>query len=493
MLKKEKVKISQRGKPKNHLFRGVDENLKSLIHSFRDVLVYYDPDVDGCISGILVCKYLAKHGIRYKWFINSHRSHDWSIPTDKIKNTDIIAVDFIITYEKVRELCDVGCNIVSMDHHINREEFIEYHSDKGTSGYVINNQYPFEDEDSRYLSGAGVVYETLIQLDPEFDTIDNRALVGITLLSDIRDIENPLAERYLYDLYSQKYKGYLKYLIDSTMGDIDYGFGLPRMDRNYVDYKFSPAINSMLRFNRQDEVVNFFLNKGVLDISCRDEQKKLVRDLVKVTKCVEFPHLRVCYFNEENFMEYADVLSSFVGLEASKYLGKGKSVICYMIGITDKGEKYVKRASFRGNINGLPYRDVLLDKFTCLGHASAFGIKNIKPNKKLFMECSDLLQQVEVDSRWERKIIDVVNMSLFVNKSAYEIAEDNMYKLSQNQTYIRYTGSNIEQKRTGAKYSDYREFLVNGIPVKCFDKEVDFKTGLIVPILDRGLLTFVLE
>lgn len=489
MLKREKVKVSKRGEVKNHIFRGVDENLKSLIHSFSDVIVYFDPDVDGCIAGVLVCRYLAKHRIRYKWYINSHRSHDWSLPVEKVTGTDIIAVDFIITIDKIIELCDAGCNIVSMDHHINRREFIDYTSDYETRGVVINNQYPFEDEDSRYLSGAGVVFETLIQLDPEFDTEENRALVGITLLSDIREIENPLAEGYLYTLYSIKYKGYIKYLIDSTMGEIDYGFGLPRMDRNYVDYKFSPAINSMLRFDRQDEVVNFFLGRGELDLSCRDNQKSLVKEMVKVIKPVSFSNLRICYFYEKDFMDYADVLSSFVGLVASKYLGDEHSVICYMIAEGENG-KYIKRASFRGNINGLKYNSALGSQFTCLGHESAFGIKDIVPSKELFKKCNLICKEVEEASGWKRNIIEVVNMSLFVNRNAYEIAEDNMYKLSQNQTYIRYVGGNIERKRSGANYIEY---AVNGIPVKCFDPKVNFETGLIMPILDRGLLTFVLE
>lgn len=484
-----RVKIKSRDAKKNHKFKGVGK-AKELIHSFSDAVVYFDPDVDGCVAGVLACKYLAKHGIKYSWYINSNRSHDWSIPIGKAKGKNFVAVDFIITAEKVKELCDAGCNVVSMDHHINREEFIEYKSNSGTEGVVINNQYPFEDADSRYLSGAGVVFESLIQMDPEFDTIENRALVGITLLSDVRDIENPLAEGYLYILYTHKYRGYIKYLIDGTMGEKDYGFGVPRMDRQYVDYKFSPAINAMLRFNRQDEVVNFFLGKGNLDLECREEQKTLVRELVKGIKPVKYDKLIVCYFSEENYIKYADILSSFVGLTASRYLDGERSVICYMISKTKEGKKFVKRASFRGNINGLDYRNLLRGKFLCLGHSSAFGIKQIKPSKKLFEECNQLCKSLEEKSGWHRQVREVNNMSLFVNKNASSIAEDNMYKLTQNKVYIRYTGSNIQTKRSGANFVEYS---VNGIPVLSFDKEIDFNTGLIVPILDRGLLTFVLE
>lgn len=492
MIGNRKTKLQPRGIQKNHIFRGVDEKLKELIYSFSDVLVYYDPDVDGCIAGMLVCKFLAKHGIKFQWYINSNRSHDWSIPVEKLKEREIIAVDFIVYAEKVRELSLAGCKFVSMDHHNNRDEYIEYIGSEGNRCLVINNQYPFEEESSRYLSGAGVVFETLIQIDPEFDTEDNRALVGITLLSDVRDIENPYAEDYLYRLYSHKYKGYIKYLIDSTMGEIDYGFGLPKMDRNYVDYKFSPAINAMLRFDRQDEVVPFFLGQGNLDLTCRDEQKALVKNISETIKVVDFSNLRVCYFNEKDFLNYQDVLSSFVGLTASRYLDGVHSVICYMIAENEAGGKSIKRASLRGNINGLDYRNGLLSlgEFKCLGHASAFGIKDITPSKELFKKCNRVCAEIEKQSGWKRDIREVVNMSFFVNNNAYKIAEDNMYKLAQNQTYIRYVGTDIKRKHSGANYAEY---LVNGIPVKCFDLKLTFEEGLIMPILDRGLLTFVLE
>lgn len=487
MLSKQKVQLKERGQIKNHVFKGVDINLKRLIHSFRDVIVYFDPDVDGGMSGLLVCRYLAKHGIPFTWYINKNRSHDWSLPVEKISGKNIIAVDFIITAEKIKELVDAGCNIVSMDHHVNRKEFIEYKTPIAR-GVVINNQYPFEDEDGRYLSGAGVVFESLIQLDKEFDTLEHRALVGISLLSDIRDIENPLAERYLYYLYSHKYKGYIKYLIDNTIGK-DYGFGLPKMDRNFVDFKFSPALNACFRFGMQDMVVNFLLGMGSLDLSYRDKQKELTKTISSKLSVVELPKLKVAYFYEKDFLDYSDVLSNFVGLVASKNLDGVNSVICYMIG-ERLDTLYIKRASFRGNINGLDYQKALSEYFMCLGHKSAFGVKGLVPNKKTFVYASRACKLLEANSNHETKVVEVVNLAFFVGNKAYEIAENNMYCLSQNQTYIRYTGNCIQRKRTGGNYIEYE---VNGIPVMCFDISKDFKTGLIMPILDRGLLTFYLQ
>ena len=485
MLQSREVKISPRGVKKYHVFQGVDDEFKLTMYSLVNPIVHFDPDVDGVISGLLVCRFLAKHGKTYNWYINSNRSHDWSLPLNAVRGRDIVAVDFIVSPDKVKELCDVGCNVVSIDHHVNGlQGQFSYKSKYYTRGLIINNQHPGEEEDSRYLSGAGVVFESLVQIDPEMDTAENRALVGITLLSDIREIENPLAEWYLYNLYTHRYKGYIKYLIDATMGEKDYGFGIPRMDRNFVDFKFSPAINSCLRFNKQNDVVNFMMGRGSLDLGYHKKQKELVAKILEKCKVINLEKLKICYFMEEDFMQYADVLSNFVGLVASKNLDGNRSVICYMLG--NSKVKNIKRASFRGNINGLDYQGSLMYLFQCLGHKSAFGIKGIIPSKSTFLSANEKCRMLEEEENYQKTIINVQNLSMF---NANKIAEDNMYKLSQNRVYIRYKGTSIHKRRSG---SNYAEYVVNGVPVLSFgNKQVT--DGLILPILERGIVNFYLE
>lgn len=483
--------ISPRGEVKDHVFQGV-EDFKEIWKSLSDrVLVIFDPDVDGLIAGYLVCKYLALQGKKFEWYINSNRSHDWTIPIPKLGGRDIIAVDFIITAEKVAEIVDAGSNLVSMDHHKNGDVLIKYKSGE-KSGLVINNQYPFEDEDSRYLSGAGVVFETFVAMDARFDTLLNRQLVGITLLSDIRDIENPLAEGYLYRLYSDKCKqGFLRYLVNGTLGEKDYDFGIPRMDRNYVDFKFSPAINANLRFNQQDDVVRFILNGKPLDLSWRKEQKELTKKLKDVAKVVELVHLRVVFFNEWDILSGYE-LSNFVGLLASQFLDGEKSVICYMIAEDDSG-RYIKRVSFRGRVNGLDYNKALSKEgmFQCLGHGPAFGIKGLVPSADVFKKIDKICYRVEQNSGYSPKIVNVANLSMYSAMGrAREIAEDNMYKLSQNQTKLRYIGHGVVKKTAGANYMKYE---VDGVPVVSFDVNLNFKIGLISPVLNRGYLVFYLE
>ena len=122
------------------------------------------------------------------------------------------------------------------------------------------------------------------------DTVENRALVGLTLLSDVCDIENKNAKLYLDALYSHKYDGYIKYLIQGVSDEDNYKFGVPRFDRNFVDFKFSPVVNSNLRFNKGEEVVRFFLRQGELDKSCQQRQKTLVNEILSKADVVELSH-----------------------------------------------------------------------------------------------------------------------------------------------------------------------------------------------------------
>lgn len=477
-----------------HNFKGVDK-AKSLIHSFRNegkpVLVYFDPDIDGLISGYFVCKALSLMGMKFNWYINSNREHGFFLSKNRIKGLNIIAVDFLITPSELKDIVDCGCNILSIDHHVNVNKFIEYESNDGKyRGCVINNQYRFEEESSRYLSGAGVVFEVFKELlGDDFATRENRALVGLTLLSDIRNIENRNARSYLQTLYNHPYKGYIKYLIEHTIGEVDYGFGVPRLDRNYVDYTLSPTINACLRFNQEDMVVEFILGSGFLDKSYHKEQKELVDIICKNSKVVEYENLRVVIIKEKVieslYAGASNIISNFVGVTASRFLDGSKSVIAYVI---SNGK--IKRVSFRGRVNGLNYLESVFGVLEGIGHESAFGIINLKPSDELFLTVDEKFKDLEEGSDYSKKYVTTSNISMFVHRRGYEIGLENTYCLSQNRTYVKYIGNNVKVRRSG---KNYKEYVIDGVSVMCFNNELDPCRDMILPILERGNLCLYLE
>jgi single-stranded-DNA-specific exonuclease len=311
-------------------------------------------------------------------------------------------------------------------------------------------------------------------------------------LSDVCNIENPIARGYLSDLYSHKMKGYIKYLIEHTLGDKDFSFGVPRLDRSYVDYKFSPAINACLRFNKEEEVVKFFLGSGKLDLSYHKRQKELVKDMVASSYVKEFKKLRVVFVKdwEVDTKEDISIISNFIGLIASRYLDGEKSVIAYVVSKDSKGNKYIKRGSFRGNINGANYLGAMEGYIVSAGHPSAFGIIKINPSKKLFTKLSNICEEVDNGLSYSKSITPTNNLSVFSNKNGKKYAEHNMYCLAQNSKFIQYNGKNISIKKEGANFIKYR---VDGLEVLCFDLNLNFSTGLIYPILERGYLYFYLR
>ena len=164
--------------------------------------------------------------------------------------------------------------------------------------------------------------------------------------------------------------------------------------------------------------------------------------------------------------------------------------MCYDIAKDEDGKAYVKRASFRGNINTVDYLSGWKRVVEAEGHPTAFGVKNLMPRKPLFVELNAICEELDSKSGRTTKIKPVVNMSFFSNGAAKEMAEKNMYCLSRNRNYVRYVGRSISVKREGASY---KEYSVDGVSVMCFDLSLDFNNGLIFPILERGFIKFYLQ
>ena len=176
---------------------GVNE-AKILFEKYKDrpILVYGDPDADGLFAMLLVCQYLEMKGLTYSYYVNENRQHGFFLNPEKVKGYLVIAVDFDLI-EELDDVINSGAVVICFDHHDICEEPVIRYKDDELVAVVVNNQYPFEPADNRYLSGAGVTYESLCTITPEFKSKEREALVGITLLSDICPIENEKARRYL--------------------------------------------------------------------------------------------------------------------------------------------------------------------------------------------------------------------------------------------------------------------------------------------------------
>ena len=138
--------------------------LKSLSkEEMPPLLVYGDPDIDGLIS-LRNLKTFLESELNLKsvsYYCNSNRAHGFMLDLNSIeRGTIIFAVDFAITREEIKNIVDSGFDIISIDHHDVEDEFI-YYMGEDNYGVVINNQYPFEDSEWSFQSGAGVLWHVL--------------------------------------------------------------------------------------------------------------------------------------------------------------------------------------------------------------------------------------------------------------------------------------------------------------------------------------------
>lgn len=476
------------------------------------VLVIGDPDIDGMIA----FKFLRDYFQRYRKVelleahLNDNRQHGFMINPEDCRGYLIVSADFAMTYDEIKTVVDCGANIVCTDHHEVQDEFIDY-SNNGCRGIVINNQYPFEDESMRYDSGAGVIYTVLKALTPEFETEERDCMVGITLLSDIRPIENNKARSILHKLYNNR-EGYIEYLVEMTH-KTDYTFGEPRMDRTYVDFTFSPTINAMLRFNKTYEARILIDGFGMIDrTDYRQMQKELIERMKSVAEVMEMEHMIAIGVNDMFFQED---ITNFIGLLCMRYNAE-KSVL----GFVHSGKK-VTRASFRGRYSNLDYNKKLRELgVESAGHKSAFGIKNFRPKGSDWQLLDKAVEEVESNAIDTRKIIETENLSVTLGNKGMNIAHDNCFVRTSHRTYIRYKGSNFKLKKATYKMREltneeimsgikpdkvvkgakcviardskdmpivkYQEYVIDNKVVKSFG--VSPMEGLIMPIMERGYI-----
>lgn len=490
-------------------YRGIEiaERILSRCVSGK-TLVYFDPDTDGLVAGLFICMVLQKRGIKYSTYVNSNRAHGFMLTGEDVQGWTVINGDFLVTREIARDLVESGASLLSFDHHECEPDFIHeipsaYKSSpgitKGDDGVyhgvpdgcpeavVINNQYPFEQDNWRFQSGAGVTYESLKQLHPDLETMTNRALVGMTILTDIRDLEAPGAWSYLWDMKNHKYEGYIKHLIYETSRGKNYSFGVPRLDKGFVEYTVSPALNSLFRFNEEEAAVDFILGASYPSTDYQRRQRDLVKSLVNKAAIRDYGSLVVIEIDaRDHSPSHAAYISNFVGLVCSRYTGNGKSAIGYCIDWYGK----VERASFRGNIADAPYREKMLDHIEGIGHSMAFGIKNLVPSDSLWKTLNEVCKEAEGEASLKDIFVDISNMSSFVSSPASVIAEKNSFRNGSNQIYIRYTGSHVVDVRHTERFQEYK---LNGVSVKCFDSSLSPTRDLILPTIERGRPVFFLQ
>jgi single-stranded-DNA-specific exonuclease len=473
--------------------------------------------MDGLVALLLMCQWADSLGLTYSYYVNSNRYHGFELNLADLKGYLIIASDFTITEDEVKAIVDNDIVLLSTDHHDIQDSFIDYKSGNA-EGIVINNQYPFEPEDNRYQSGAGVFYELICELYPDFKSKERTALVGVTLLSDMRPIENDKAKQYLRTTYSiDTDTPYISYLITSACNN-DFGFGKPKFDRNFIDYTLTPIVNALLRADKTEEAVKFILGGGLTSFDAKGLQKQLIEDMYLRCEIQLFNNVVYLVANTSQFLDYHVKISNYIGLFCNDYKDKHNGVS--VLGIVIENGKII-RASFRGKYDDIHYRSGFRNLgINAQGHPGAFGILDFYPDTDTWYQIDDLIGDLEANHHQTITVVKATNLAFILNRDGANMAMNNCYVRDMYRTYIRYTGSNIKIKRQTYKseeftQEDYRngvrpdevirgvnykyvrdaegnpvpkyiEYLVDGRQIKSFGDKIE--DGLILPILEKGYM-----
>ena len=471
------------------VFSGSD-TAREIIESGSNYLVYGDPDIDGMIAAYLICVYLRKKGKAFDYYINGNRNHGFYLSLEKIRGKTIIAVDFYMSRQEIEAVVNAGANIVLIDHHNIDDNIIDYNNGKNR-GIVINNQYKFEDSKWRFLSGAGVVYYVLSHICADMISEDNKALVGITLLSDVRAIESTEAMNILKTTYSAN-TPMINRLKNIVKPDKIYSFGALKMDRNFIDYNFSPKFNAMFRANKGYEAFEFMLGLPLdreLIEKCKDFQNTIVTYIIDNLKGKDYGYLNCKYIDDEPMIDVIlktasdpifkdSMLSNYIGLVASRIKGAG----CSMIYIREK-DGSIKRGSFRGSAD-FNYLQLFRDLGgVAEGHRNAFGF-NRMVNIDL-QKFSDILKKMGSHINNSGRVIEVSNMSIIQGTKNKDITELNTYCRSQNQTYFKYVG-NRNNCNIIKKTERFMLWKVDGVEIKSFDLTLTPWNNYILPFKENG-------
>lgn len=487
------------------------------------VVLKGDPDVDGLLAYNIASEMLTEAKIPFHACVNTDRRHGiveeefvecsrtWK-PTDKYipvewhKDEVIINVDSSFSADEMQMLVNNGCFVISLDHHElemngypkDQQVFMARHDfDTIGEGIIINNQYSFEPEENRFWSGAGVVLHALSYILGIKVKREWVAMHGVTLLSDVRDIENDLAREILKVTYSTPLSMMpkLRKLARASQVEVPDIFARNPdfLDRTFIDFSFSPYINASYQLNLGEVLFRMVDDlKFLYAPPSKTVRKGIVSSLETIVKVRELEHLTVLMLDVNDFVTPSDAKlynftpTSFLGLLANKYLSLGKTVF-----IACKDGNVWKRGSVRGRLQTVDYRELFGNVgFVVKGHKGAFGITEVITPPNL-QKLSDAIGVLESQADETKGITVFRSKDLLEDLDKLkELAYDNEFRLSQNFNQVVYAGFSftvLSESKAKIAYN------VSGMFVDSFDKELDPKNAIIIPTIVDCVLALTLR
>jgi single-stranded-DNA-specific exonuclease len=445
----------------------------------------------------------------------------WSLHTAKVKHgiEKIVIPDDVQLlivpdassneYELHKEYSDKGVDILVIDHH-EAPKYSEH-------AIVINNQ--LDDYPNKNLSGAGVVYKFIQELD-NVNRTDYASyyldLVAFGLIGDAMKISNR-ETKYLIDTgISNLNNDFLKQLIETHAKDEE-------LTVNKISFGINPQINSLLRVGTEEEkheLMMAFLNyKNITQNPRLRKADKSETHAQRVVRLAKNSYSRQRNLREKIVEELSakveagdmtknrfmvleiegDFQMNMSGYIASNLVNKYRKPVL----ILRKDDDGMLVGSARG------YDQLLVDTkshlqslnlfTTAEGHAQAFGLKITPEN---FKQLNEAINQslYELDANESYMVDLIMNAKSLTKDFIYDISKyDKLWGKGMDQPL--YAIEQLEVNLTDAmligKTEGIMKFMVNGIEFikfsdvsKLKDLKADGKTAVLNVVGKTGLNSY---
>ncbi len=336
--------------------------------------IYADIDSDGVTSTAIMYKYLKNHGIKSKILYHQRKQGHGVVVDNVPKDLDLlIIVDS--SSNSVKECGELSeyMDVIILDHHNISEE--------NPYAIIVNphcNDYP-----NKYLSGAGVVYQTCRAIDDNtysYFADEYIDICAVGMIGDMMNVVEPetrvLIQKGMNKIHNDcdmNLKAILKHLKK------DY-----KPNTTDISFYLVPFINSIIRLGKIENILEILTsddedNVKQLIKSCsgmNDKRKKIQGDMIeKIDKTVNLEHKIIIV--DVSQLETPSALNGLIANNVAQKYQKPTLVVSL------DTETNTLCGSGRNYGNAFDFKELLLDTklFEMVeGHPNSFGIE-FKPEK----------------------------------------------------------------------------------------------------------------
>lgn len=485
----------------SYIGEGVQKVLEH-VYNKNKIHVVVDSDLDGYTSAAIMISYLRQIGAEPTFNLHKEKRHGIEIDLIPEGTELIIAPDSLSNeYDIYEKLSEQGIDIVLLDHH---------EADHASEYAITVNPKLSPDYENKEISGAGVVYKVIQELDRLHGVSYADHYLDLVAIGMIGDSMS-MAEKETRWLTTQGLKNIKnKFLQELVKKNVDEG---SELNINAVSFKLNPQINGMIRVGTEEEkmeLLQALLGHEEITINPKlrrpNKEETYAERVVRLCKNAYTRQRRMrdkivgdmqskienegLLNNRFLVLEMEEVEENFTGYLASKLVGDYRKPV--LILRNDPKEEGFMVGSLRGYDPMLDDTKAFLTALSLFemvgGHSQAAGIKIKLENLKMLNDrINEALYEMDTD---ESYLVDLVMGYKMMNESFIKDMDRYSSVWSKGLDEPKYSVTDLEIHATDisiGKNNNMMKFAKNGVEYILFGLDqrlVDLKEDNKLVVID---------